>query len=141
MALTPAQLQTLKTAINGNPTWAAFPPGMQSRPMTDTRASPGMRSLSPAEAPPMARQQPLIESQATDERLSAEDMASRRADEFLADALAVQARANGHTLVQRGVCAEYESRCHPDAVYCDAECRATHEQRLQVLARQGRGAA
>lgn len=25
MALTPAQLQTLKAAINGNPTWAAFP--------------------------------------------------------------------------------------------------------------------
>lgn len=81
---------------------------------------------------------PLIAPLAPDERLSAEDMAARRADEFLADALAVQARASGHALVQRGVCAECSSRCSPAAVYCDAECKAAHEQRLQVLARQGR---
>lgn len=84
---------------------------------------------------------PLIQPLEPDERLSAEDMAARRADEFLADALAVQARASGHTLVQRGVCAECGIRCHPKAVYCHSECKAEHEKRLLVLARQGRGAA
>lgn len=80
---------------------------------------------------------PLIQPLEPDERLSAEDMAARRADEFLADALAVQARASGHTLIQIGVCSNCAERCHPSAVYCDAECRADHEGRLRVLARQG----
>ena len=39
----------------------------------------------------------------------------------------------------RGVCAECGDRCHPRAVYCDATCRADHELRMAVLARQGRG--
>lgn len=80
---------------------------------------------------------PLIQPLAPDERLSAEDMASRRADEFLADALAVQAWASGHTIVELGVCSNCNERCHPSAVYCDADCRADHEERLRVLARQG----
>lgn len=85
----------------------------------------------------MTTSRPLIEPTAPDERLSAEDMASRRTDEFLADALAAQAREAGHTLIQVGVCCNCGERCHPAAVYCDAECRTDHEGRLRVLVRQG----
>ena len=74
------------------------------------------------------------------ERLSQEDMAARRADEFLASALAAQVRAAGGTVIVRGVCVECGDRCHPAAVYCNKRCRNDHEQRLAVLARQGRKA-
>ena len=82
---------------------------------------------------------PLIDPLAPDERLSKEDRAARRADEFLASALAAQVRAAGGAVLVRGVCAECGDRCHPRAVYCDATCRADHELRMAVLARQGRG--
>lgn len=85
----------------------------------------------------MTASRPLIEPTAPDERLSAEDMASRRADEFLADALAVQVRQAGHTMIRRGVCINCAKGCEPAEVYCDAECRADHEGRLRILARQG----
>lgn len=75
------------------------------------------------------------------ERLSADDMATRREGEFLAAALqtqraaaAVAAAAAGTT----GRCANCGERCLPQARYCDDECRADHEHRVRVLARQGR---
>lgn len=85
----------------------------------------------------MTASRPLIEPTAPDERLSAEDLASRRADEFLADALAVQVRQAGHTMIKLGVCSNCGERCHAAAVYCDPECRTDHEGRLRILARQG----
>lgn len=82
---------------------------------------------------------PLIDPLPPDERLCEEDMAARREAEFLADALAVQAlRAAGGCVVQQGVCSNCGQACLPRAVYCDADCRADHEARLAVLARQGR---
>lgn len=83
---------------------------------------------------------PLIDPLAPDERLSQEDMAARRADEFLASALAAQVRAAGGLVLLRGVCAACGDRCHPATVYCDNTCQHDHEQRLAVLARQGRKA-
>lgn len=83
---------------------------------------------------------PLIDPLAPDERLSADDMATRREAEFLADALAAQqARAVGGDVIVRGVCSHCGAACLPQAVYCNAECRADHEARLRVLARTGRG--
>lgn len=82
---------------------------------------------------------PLIEPLEPDERLSQEDMAARRADEFLASALAAQVRAAGGLVLVRGVCAACGDRCHPATVYCDPDCRADHEARMAVLARQGKG--
>lgn len=82
---------------------------------------------------------PLIEPLPADERLSEEDMAARREAEFLADALAAQAlRAAGGAVVQRGVCAECGAACLPAAVYCDPGCKAEHEKRLAIMARQQR---
>lgn len=87
----------------------------------------------------MTVHRPLLEPLAADERLSDEDMASRREAEHLADALAVQElRARGGEVIEAGRCANCDQRCAPAAVYCDAECRADHEARLQCLARQRR---
>ena len=66
------------------------------------------------------------------ERLSADDMATRREAEFLAHALQRQldvARRAGST---PGVCANCGAVCLPLAVYCDASCREDHEARLRV---------
>lgn len=83
---------------------------------------------------------PLLEPLPADERLAPEDMAARRAEEFLADALAVQRlRAAGGERWETGVCTNCGERCLPRAVYCDAECRADHERRLTVSARQRNG--
>lgn len=72
------------------------------------------------------------------ERLSADDQATQRDAEFLAAALARQAvRVAGVRHVQ-GVCSNCGVACLPLAVYCDEDCRADHERRLQVLRRQGR---
>lgn len=74
------------------------------------------------------------------ERLSADDMAGRTSEEFLGDALLAQRlRAAGGALVSKGTCSNCEARCAPQAVYCDAECRADHELRLAAEARKGRG--
>lgn len=87
----------------------------------------------------MTSSRPLIEPTAPDERLSAEDMASRRADEFLADALAVQARqAGGVPAPPRGICAWCAAPCGAGRVYCDDTCRTADEDRRRTLARQGR---
>lgn len=73
------------------------------------------------------------------ERMGADDMATRREAEFLAAALRRQALVGSAAVYARGVCANCGVVCQPLAVYCDAECKAEHEARLQVLARQGRG--
>ena len=85
---------------------------------------------------------PLLEPLAQAERLSDEDMAARRADEFLADALMVQQlRAAGGGVVELGTCTNCGEHCAPRAVYCDADCRADHERRMAVWARNGRKGA
>jgi len=82
---------------------------------------------------------PLIDPLDPDERLSADDMATRREEEFLAHArLAQQARAAGGDVIRQGVCSNCGLACQPQAVYCDADCRADHEQRLQRAAPTGR---
>lgn len=69
-----------------------------------------------------------------------DDMATRRADEFLALALLKQqAKAAGGLVIVAGTCTYCAAVCLPRAVYCDAECRADHEAELARLARQGRG--
>jgi len=81
---------------------------------------------------------PLIDPLPADERLSADDMATRAEAEHLADALLLQrVRAAGGDVYRRGVCSNCGAACHPAAVYCDADCRADHEGRLRVLARRG----
>lgn len=73
------------------------------------------------------------------ERMGADDMATRREAEFLAAALRHQAqRARGVQHVP-GVCSNCGAACPAELAYCDADCRADHEARLKVLARQGRG--
>ena len=73
------------------------------------------------------------------ERLSADDMATRREGEFLRSALQRQAAALAAGDGSRpGCCANCGARCLPLAKFCDDECRADHEHRARVLARQGR---
>lgn len=82
---------------------------------------------------------PLLEPLAPDERLSAEDMAARRADEFLADALRSQRlAASVQPTVPRGVCLDCGDLCHPATMYCNPECRASHERSLAARARRGK---
>jgi hypothetical protein len=72
------------------------------------------------------------------ERLSAEDMAARTAEQMQAGALlAHQLRAAGGAYIQRGMCCNCGARCLPAAVYCDAECKSDHEVRTLAQARQG----
>lgn len=81
---------------------------------------------------------PLLTPLEPDERLSAEDMAARRADEFLAHALRAQAQAaSAQPAVRRGVCLDCGDTCHPSTMYCDNECRASHERALAARARRG----
>lgn len=80
----------------------------------------------------------LIEPLEPDERLSDDDMSSRREQEFLADALqAHRTRAARHGECVRGVCRNCGEQCSPLAVYCDADCRADHEARVAALDRLG----
>jgi hypothetical protein len=82
---------------------------------------------------------PLLDPLAPDERLSAEDMASRREEENRAAALDAQAlRAQGGGLIVRGYCVWCQRICPPLAVYCDAECRSEHEADLARQARLAR---
>lgn len=74
-----------------------------------------------------------------DERLSADDMATRREEEFLAAAMRHQAQQTAlQQLGPQGECANCGAQCQPLARYCDDDCRADHEHRRTVLARQGR---
>lgn len=73
------------------------------------------------------------------DRLSPEDQAAARDAQFLDMALAEQRlRAEGGAVYQRGRCANCDAPIDPTRVYCDADCRADHEHRLAVLARQGK---
>ena len=71
------------------------------------------------------------------ERLSADDMATLREAQFLAQALA-QRIAHAGLDAPRGVCANCQAQCLPTAKYCDEDCRSDHEARLTRLRRQGR---
>lgn len=83
---------------------------------------------------------PLIDPLDPSERLSADDEATRRETEFLADALAVrELRARGGDVIVRGRCANCQAECKPGTVYCDESCRGDHEARLARQARLRRG--
>jgi hypothetical protein len=83
------------------------------------------------------RRTPLIEPLPSNERLSEEDMATRREGEFLADALAAhELRAAGGEPIRRGVCTNCGEPCNRLTVYCDAACREDHEARIARHARQ-----
>ncbi len=71
------------------------------------------------------------EDEDTSERLSADDMATRREAEFLAAALRVQAGRAAASAHSAGVCGNCAEQCLPLAVYCDEDCRADHERRLK----------
>lgn len=71
------------------------------------------------------------------ERLSPDDQAVRSGDEWLADALLVQAARAKRQAAPRGVWLNCGDTCLPTCVYCDADCRSDHEQREAALARQG----
>ena len=70
------------------------------------------------------------------ERLSDDDLATRREEEFRERAL--RQCAAGAPQATPGHCANCGEVCLPQAVYSDAECRADHEARQRVLARAGR---
>lgn len=72
-----------------------------------------------------------------EERLGPDDMATRREGEFLAAALRRQKQLAAYHAAEPGRCANCGELCLPQAVYCDADCRADHERRRRVLARQG----
>lgn len=76
------------------------------------------------------------------ERLSNDDMATLREGQFLAAALQAQQRAAQAQAQTRrpGVCANCGHGVSLLTAYCDADCRADHEQRQAALARQGRRA-
>lgn len=75
------------------------------------------------------------------ERLSADDMATQREEQFLAAALHAQRQAASVAPCrQPGVCVNCGHGLSLLLAYCDDECRADHEQRQAVLARQGRRA-
>lgn len=81
---------------------------------------------------------PLMERDAT-EVLTPEDQAARHAELQLQAAMANHRHAAARTPVALpGWCANCGAACLPRAVYCDADCRADHEARLQALARGGR---
>lgn len=90
-------------------------------------------TLSPRHAPGLE-----VERDAS-ERLSADDMATVREAEFLADALTSQRLIAARAAMRRpGVCTNCGEVCLPTAAYCDEDCRADHEHRLTVAARTGR---
>jgi hypothetical protein len=71
------------------------------------------------------------------ERLTGDDLATRREEEFLEVALRDQQRRSAQVLSQQGTCSNCGEPCMPRAVYCDADCRADHEARLAVRACKG----
>jgi len=71
------------------------------------------------------------------ERLSADDMATRREAEFLERALAARASAAARGASSTpGVCSNCGSACAAAQVYCDADCRADHERRAGAAPRR-----
>ena len=74
------------------------------------------------------------------ERLSADDMATRRDEEFRDAALRSRALAAASApLAAPGTCSNCAARCLPLAVYCDEECRADHEWRVGQALRTRKG--
>lgn len=72
------------------------------------------------------------------EVMTADDLAARHADEFLAAAMCEQRlRATRIGQAQRGVCLFCGQACLPRAVYCDADCRDGHEAEQRGRARRG----
>ena len=71
------------------------------------------------------------------ERLSADDQATQREGQFLAAALAAQARQAAKPQHTPGTCANCMQQCLPLAVFCDEDCRADHEHRQLAQRRQG----
>jgi hypothetical protein len=69
------------------------------------------------------------------ERLTGDDLATKREEEFRALALAEQARKSAVQRSVPGTCGNCGQACLPLAVYCDEDCRADHEHRL----RRGQG--
>lgn len=89
----------------------------------------------------LPERQPLVERDAT-EVLTPEDQAARHAELQLQAALANHAHAARQTPQPvPGCCANCGEACHPLAVYCDADCRADHEDRLKARQRNGKGLA
>jgi len=74
------------------------------------------------------------------ERLSTDDMATQREGQFLAAALQAQQRAAQSVSCVSGLCVNCGCGISALKAYCDDECRADHEHRQAVLARQGRSA-
>jgi hypothetical protein len=73
------------------------------------------------------------------ERLSADDLATRREGEFLADALDMQRRrAEAMSRSTPGTCTNCGEVCLFSAVFCDEDCRVDHELRMQRRQRLGR---
>lgn len=73
------------------------------------------------------------------ERLSPDDQATLREQQFLASSLQRQQHAAAVAAQQqrRGTCASCNAQCLPLAVYCDDECKAEHERTLAIRRRQG----
>lgn len=73
------------------------------------------------------------------ERLSADDMATLREEQFTAAALSA-ARAGSADLKPTGRCYNCDERLAPGLLYCDADCRDDHGVRLAAARREGRRA-
>lgn len=79
----------------------------------------------------------LAEGHDTTERLSPDDMATRREEQHLQAALLHQRLAAARSPRDvPGTCSNCGERCLPLAVYCDPDCQADHQHRLAVLAKQ-----
>ncbi len=75
------------------------------------------------------------------ERLSADDTATLREEEFRAAALREhEFKAAKAAPVVHGECANCGEPLPPQVVYCDADCRADHEHRQRLEARAGKAA-
>ena len=89
------------------------------------------------ERPGMPDRPDLADGRDTTERLSADDQATQREEQFLAAALMRQRREAAAVRRQPGVCVNCGERCLPLALYCDEDCRADHERRQGIRQRQG----
>lgn len=73
----------------------------------------------------------------TSERLGADDMATVHEEQLREAAMLEQQRSAARLRSTPGVCTNCGAACLPAAVYCDADCREDHEDRVQTLRRQG----
>lgn len=70
------------------------------------------------------------------ERLSADDLATQRAEQFAEAALAA-ARNSATVHPTRGTCRNCMATLPPSGLYCDDDCRADFEHREAIQARKG----